>query len=330
MLSDRENSAFSLGRDSRIFDCQHEAGFGNLPLWPDFSPLLAETNLSELLRPRKGEGATLAKRRPRSEKRYESMIQSHEDGITNRMLRSLPPVTLERILPALEIFDTVQWQVLYHTDRPIEHVYFVNRGLVSFIKIMRDGRTVGIGARGIEGVINSNALITGMDKAIVEYIVQIPGTAYRIKTNILRDEMARDDALREVMLKFARFGIGQLVQDAACNRLHSIKERCCRWLLTAHDSALCDTFPLTHEFLAMMLGVQRAGVSIAASSLQKAELIQNTRGRVTIRNRSGLENAACECYGVSRAQLETLFGTAQRGGINWRKQTPAFSGMRPP
>ena len=227
------------------------------------------------------------------------------------MLRSLPRATFERIFPALELINTAQRQVLDHIDRPIEYVYFVNRGLVSFVRTMRDGRTVGIGARGIEGVINSNALISSMDKAIVDYVVQIPGTAFRIRTNILRAEMARDDALREMMLKFARFSIGQLAQDAACNRLHSIKERCCRWLLTAHDSALSETFPLTHEFLAMMLGVQRGGVSIAASCLQKAGLIQYTRGRVTIRNRSGLENGACECYGATRAELENLSGTPQ-------------------
>ena len=240
------------------------------------------------------------------------MSQSHENGITNHMLRSLPRPTLERILPALELINTAHRQVLDHIGRPIEFVYFVNRGLVSFVRTMRDGRTVGIGARGIEGVINSNALLTSMDKAIVDYVVQIPGTAFRIRTNILRDEMARDDALREAMLNCARFSVSQLAQDAACNRLHSIKERCCRWLLMAHDSALYETFPLTHEFLAMMLGVQRGGVSIAASYLQKAELIQYTRGRVTITNRSGLENGACECYGATRAELENLSGTPQR------------------
>ena len=240
------------------------------------------------------------------------MTQSHEHDITNRMLRSLPPVTLERILPALEPLNTVRRQVLNRMDRPIEHLYFINRGLVSLVMTMQDGRTAEIATVGIEGVTHPNAFLTGMGKTITDTVVQIPGTAFRIRSDILRHEMAMDDALREAMLKCARFAIRQLAHNAACNRLHSIKERCCRWLLMAHDSALCETFPLTHDFLAMVLGVQRGGVSIAARSLQKAGLIVYTRGRVTIRNRSGLEDRACECYAATRAELENLSGAPKR------------------
>ncbi len=226
--------------------------------------------------------------------------------ITNRLLRSLPPATLKRILRVLEPVNTVRWQIIDRVDGPIEYLYFVNRGLVSFVKTMQDGRTVEIGAVGIEGLTDPNALFS-IDRAIVESIVQIPGTALRIKRNVLRHEMEKDKALREMMQKYARLAIGQLMQTAACNRLHSLEERCCRWLLMAHDSALSDTFPLTHEFLAMMLGVQRAGVSIAANFLQKAGLIQYARGRVTITNRSGLEDATCECYETVRAEMGKLF-----------------------
>lgn len=239
------------------------------------------------------------------------MTQTHETGIANRLLRSLPPATLKRILPALAPLKTVRGQVIDRLDRPIENLYFVNRGLVSFVKTMHDGRTVEIGAVGIEGVTDPNSLFS-IDKAIVESIVQIPGTAFRIGRDVLRHEMASDVALREMMQKHARFAISQLMQTAACNRLHSLEERCCRWLLIAHDSALSDTFPLTHEFLAMMLGVQRGGVSIAASFLQKAGLIRYTRGQVTITGRPGLEDAACECYGTVRAELEKLFSTPKR------------------
>jgi len=231
--------------------------------------------------------------------------------ITNRILGSLPRATLKRILPDLEPLSTVRGQVIDQVDRPIEYLYFINRGLVSFVKTMQDGRTVEVGAVGIEGITDPNALF-GIDKAIVGSIVQIPGTALRIRRAILLREMAMDDALREMMHKCARFAISQLVQTAACNRLHTLEERCCRWLLIAHDSALAKSFPLTHEFLAMMLGVQRAGVSVAARFLQKAGLIQYTRGRVTITDQSGLEDAACECYGAKRAELEKLFGTRKR------------------
>lgn len=237
------------------------------------------------------------------------MTQSHKyQEITNRILRSLSPSTLKRILPALEPLNMAQSQVINHIDRPIEYLYFINRGLVSFVKTMQDGRTVEIGAVGIEGVTDPNALF-GVDTAIVDSMVQIPGMAFRIKRDVLRHEIEKDDALRGMMQKYACFAISQLVQTAACNRLHSLQERCCRWLLIAHDSALSDTFPLTQEFLAMMLGVHRPGVSIAASFLQKAGLIQYARGCVTITNRSGLEDAACECYGAIQAELRKVVGT---------------------
>jgi CRP-like cAMP-binding protein len=229
----------------------------------------------------------------------------------NRILSSLPHTTLKRIQPELVPITTVRGQVIDQADRPITYLYFVNRGLVSFVKTMQDGRTVEVGAVGIEGITSPNALF-GIDKAIVGSIVQIPGTALRIRRDILWREMERDDALLAMMHKCARFAIGELIQTAACNRLHTLEERCCRWLLIAHDNALAKSFPLTHEFLAMMLGVQRAGVSIAARLLQKAGLIQYTRGRVTIRDQSGLKNAACECWGAMRAERERIFGSPKR------------------
>ena len=168
-----------------------------------------------------------------------------------------------------------------------------------------------VGAVGIEGLTDPNALFV-VDRAIVNSLVQIPGSAFRIRRDDLRREIAKDAALRAMMQRYARFAIGQFMQTAACNCLHSLEERSCRWLLMAHDSALDDTFPLTHEFLAMMLGVQRTGVSIAANVLQKAGLIGYARGHVTITNREGLEDAACECYGVVRGELESLFAASSR------------------
>jgi CRP-like cAMP-binding protein len=207
--------------------------------------------------------------------------------------------------------DTTRGQVVDRADRPAAHVHFVNRGLISFVKTMHDGRSVEVRTVGVEGVTEPNVLF-GIEGALPESIVQVPGTAFRIKRDILSREMDQDSALRGVMQRYAAFAIRQIVQTAACNRLHTLEERCCRWLLIAHDSALSDTFPLTHEFLAMMLGVQRAGVSIAASFLQKAGLIQYTRGSVTITNRAGLEDAACECYGTIRGELDRLFDRRRR------------------
>lgn len=227
------------------------------------------------------------------------------DAIANRILLALPPATLQQMWPAMEHVELTKSEVIDREDRPIGDVYFVNRGLVSLVKTMRDGRTVEIGAVGIEGITDPLALF-GITTAALETIVQIPGTAFRIRRDVLREQMTAHKALRELLEKYTHFAVSQLAQTAACNRLHSLEERCCRWLLMAHDSALSDNFPLTHEFLAMMLGTQRSGVSIAARFLQKAGLIDYKRGWVTITNRPGLEDAACECYGTMRAEFDKL------------------------
>jgi len=228
------------------------------------------------------------------------------DGIANRLLLSLPEASLAQIRPDLELVNTARGEVIDYTDRPVEYVYFVNRGIVSLVKTMRDGRTVEIGVVGVEGITDPYALF-GLYSAPLEAIVQIPGSAFRVKLDVLKKSMAEDDKLREALEKYSNFSLLALAQTAACNRLHFLEERCCRWLLIAHDSALADTFPLTHEFLAMMLGVQRAGVSIAANFLQKAGLIRYNRGQVTITNRGGLEEASCECYADMRVEFDKLF-----------------------
>lgn len=228
--------------------------------------------------------------------------------INNRILQALPQARLEELRPHLEPVRLVPGQVIYHPERPITNSYFITRGLVSLIKTMRDGRTVEIGAIGTEGVTGPDALF-GVQDAILECIVQVPGSALRIRSETLRAEMAQCNVLASLLERFVQMIISQIAQTAACNRLHSLEERCCRWLLTAHDSARSDSFSVTHEFLAMMLGVQRTGVSLKVNVLQKAGLIRYSRGRMTIIDRSGLQTAACECYGTIRRQVERMFAT---------------------
>jgi CRP-like cAMP-binding protein len=237
------------------------------------------------------------------------MRSDKRDGVTSRLLLSLPKASFDRIWPALELHDAAKGDVVTRVDRPIEYIYFVNRGLISLVKTMQDGRTVEISAVGTEGVTDPHAVF-GSDKAALDSIIQIPGTVFRVRREAVRCLAAEDAGLRAVLENYGRFFMSQLAQTAACNRLHSLEERCCRWLLMAHDSALSDAFPLTHEFLAMMLGVQRAGVSIAARALQQAGLIDYRRGMVTITDRAGLEDTACECYGVMQAELDKLFGAS--------------------
>jgi hypothetical protein len=152
----------------------------------------------------------------------------------------------------------------------------------------------------------------GIESALWDSIIQIEGDAFRIDRQWLLGEMRRNDELREFLQRCHYIAISRLAQIAACNRLHSLRQRCCLWLLIAYDGARSDTFAVTHEFLAMMLGVQRVRLSIMAKSLQMSGIIQYTRGRITIVDRSALERAACECYRTIHTQFDQFFGPSDQ------------------
>lgn len=238
------------------------------------------------------------------------MIQlKDEPEIENRFLLALPDSCLKRLSPHFEYVEMKAREVLIRAGSVVEHIFFFNRGFASLVKTMRDGRMVEIGAVGPSNAVGLFSLL-GIERAAWESVVQGSGAGLRIPRGIMAAEMEHSPALADLVRKRASIFLGELAQTAACNRLHSLEQRCCRWLLLAHDSAGTETFALTHEFLALMLGVQRSGLSIVAGALQRAGLIRYTRGRVTIVNRAGLENEACECYGTSRGQLDHLFGKA--------------------
>lgn len=240
-----------------------------------------------------------------------SVIPLHERrGINNRLLLALPPSTLERILRASDPVSLVRGQKIEAAGQSIKYIHFINRGLVCATKTMEDGRMVEIAAIGVEGTTEYVALL-GMDRALVDMVVRIPGTAIRIGRNAFMQEMA-NDPVRQLMQQYVRFGLSELARHIACNRLHHLEQRCCRWLLIAHDQALSDQFPLTHEDLAMMLGYQRAGVSITMASLVKAGFIEHRRGKVIVRDRPGLEAAACECYGEMQNELDEFLPRAKK------------------
>ncbi|HKW54613.1 MAG TPA: Crp/Fnr family transcriptional regulator [Stellaceae bacterium] len=223
----------------------------------------------------------------------------------NRILAMLPADSRDRLVPHLEPIELERGQVLHAAGTAIEHIYFIEQGLVSLVKTMSDGSVVEVGTIGIEGMVGLSALI-GIARVLVDVVVQAPGSALRVRPSVLAEEMALSRRLHDLVLRYGHALLLQFIQTAACNSLHSIEERCCRWLLIAHDSARTDTFPLTHEFLAMLLGVQRAGVSVAAGALQKAGIIEYHYGRVTIVDRRGLEARACECYEAIRASFDRL------------------------
>ncbi len=219
---------------------------------------------------------------------------------------ALPAASRRAILPLASRLHLARGHVLYEMGAKISHLYFVESGLVALAKPMRDGRIAEIGAIGSEGIATPTGVF-GAQRAAMESIVEMPSTVLRIDRSDFRERLLADRVFSDLVQRYAGFVMSQLTQTAACNILHSIEQRCCRWLLIAHDSALADQFPITHDFIATLLGVRRAGVQAAAATLQKAGLIKYARGKVAVTDRPGLEVAACECYATIRAELEELF-----------------------
>ena len=172
---------------------------------------------------------------------------------------------------------------------------------------MRDGSSVEVGIVGKDGATDV-ATVLGDDISTHRGFVQLAGSALRLSAGVLKEELRRDGALRSVLLRYTRFTLAQATQSAACNRLHSLDQRCARWLLSIRGRVGGDSFPMTHEFLAYMLGVRRAGVTVAAQALQVDGLIRYARSQLTILDANGLEARACECNRVLENEFARLLG----------------------
>jgi CRP-like cAMP-binding protein len=228
---------------------------------------------------------------------------------TNRILAALSAESLRALWPALSRLTLPRGYKLYESGASISHLYFIERGLVSLVKPMRDGRAPEIDAVGREGIAVPSAIF-GVGRAAMESSVQIAATVLRISCDDFAARLAADREFSAIVRGYVGVALSQLVQTAACNIVHTVENRCCRWLLFAHDSALSDRFPLTHEFLATLLSVRRASVSLAAAALQRRGFIHYSHGVVTVLDRAGLERSACECHATIRADFEDLFSRA--------------------
>jgi CRP-like cAMP-binding protein len=229
------------------------------------------------------------------------------DPPVNRLLGLLAPGDYARLRAYLEPIELAYRQSLYRAHKPSGFVYFIESGVGSLVNTMANGDAAEVGTIGNEGMVGL-PLLFGDDRAPTSVYVQVPGAGLRMSAARFRKEFARSASMRAVMLHYAHAFFNQVAQSAACNQFHSLEQRCCRWLLMTHDRMKSDAFLLTQEFLAMMLGVQRTGVSAAASSLQRAGLIRYVRGTVTVLDRRGLERRACECYGISKKEFDRLLG----------------------
>jgi CRP-like cAMP-binding protein len=229
----------------------------------------------------------------------------------NRLLSLLRPSDYERLRPHLHRVPLAYRQSLYRADNPIDYVYFIETGVGSLVNTMSNGDAAEVGTIGNEGIVGL-PLMLGDDRAPTSVYVQVPGSGLRIKAALFKRELARSASMREVMLRYVHAFFNQVAQSAACNHFHSLQERCCRWLLMTHDRMQSDEFLLTQEFLAMMLGVQRTGVTAAAGALQRAGLIRYSRGTVTMLDERGLVRRSCECYAVSKKEFDRLLGEPKK------------------
>ena len=225
----------------------------------------------------------------------------------NRLLDLLPPEDYERLRPHLQPITFPYKLSLYRADERIEFVYFVETGVASLVNTMKNGDSAEVGTIGNEGIVGL-PVIFGDSQAPTSVYMQVAGHGLRMKAKLFWQEMQRSGSLRTVMLHYAHAFFNQVAQSAACNTFHHLEQRCCRWLLMTHDRMQSNEFQLTQEFLAMMLGVQRPGVTLAAGELQRAGMIRYTRGNVTILDHSALMKRSCECYAVSKKEFDRLLG----------------------
>jgi CRP-like cAMP-binding protein len=228
-------------------------------------------------------------------------------GVRNRLLGRLSAEAFRRLQPSLERMDFQPRASLYELHRPLAHVYFPETGVASIVTVLADGTQTEVATVGLEGMVGLPAF-WGVDAVPNRAFWQIAGTAWRLPVEALRGEKRRRGSLEEALGRYTQAFLTQVAQSATCNGRHAVQQRCSRWLLMTHDRVDGDAFDLKHEFLAQMLGVRRAGVTVAAGALQKAGLIRYAPGRLTILDREGLEAAACECYGLVRREFERLLG----------------------
>jgi CRP-like cAMP-binding protein len=227
--------------------------------------------------------------------------------VSNRLLAALPRREYGRLLPHLESVPLPSRAVLHQPDEPIRHVYFPTGGVVSLLTSLEGGRGVEVGVVGREGMAGL-AVFLGVEGTPARAVVQVPGEALRMRAEDFRAHVGRDTRLHDLLLRYTHAFLAQVAQSVACNARHPVARRLCRWLLLVHSRAGTDRFPLTHEFLAAMLGVRRASVTEAAGWLQEAGLIRCGRGQLTVLDRNGLESNSCGCHRVVEAELDRVPG----------------------
>lgn len=223
----------------------------------------------------------------------------------NQILSALPRKDFAQLRPQLEPVTLGLKEIIYEPNTPIPYIYFPNSGVTSILTTMKNGKAVEVGLVGKEGMLGLPVFL-GTDRSSGQSFSQVPGESLRLAADAFRAAIQQSRALVDLLHRYTQALFTQVSQSAACNSLHLIEKRCCRWLLMTQERVEADEFVLTQDLLAVMLGARRASVAEVAGKLQDAGLIRYRRGRMRILNRPGLEAAACECYGVIRTEYERL------------------------
>jgi CRP-like cAMP-binding protein len=236
---------------------------------------------------------------------------SLEDMQRNAILKGLDSSAMAEVAKSGRLVELATRQQIYQPEQPIKDVYFPLDCVLSIVSNMKDGSQIEIGTIGREGM-SAFPLLMGASATANDAYCQVPGSAIKIEATLFRELSATYSGFRQLLDRYLQAYTNMLGQLAACNRLHSIYERCARWLLMTHDRVNRDEIQLTHQYLAMMLGTGRSGVTIAAATLQQAGLIRYAHGTIWILDRSGLEGVACECYDVAHEQFAGLLRTTEQ------------------
>jgi CRP-like cAMP-binding protein len=231
----------------------------------------------------------------------------------NLLLAALPLEDYERLAPALEVVPLKLKDILHKPGEPLQHVYFPGEGgFFSVLTVLQDGGMVEVATIGREGMVGVSAVLDGGRVPSCSMVQAEMDTCCRMTVDALRRETDRHGALYHLLTHYSQALMGFVMQSTACKAVHSVEQRLARWLLLAHDRVGRDEFPLTQEFVAMMLGAARPTVTVVAGTLQKAGLIKYRHGHVTIVDREALEHASCECYGAATELLQRVTAVRSR------------------
>ncbi|MEP6569625.1 MAG: Crp/Fnr family transcriptional regulator [Acidobacteriota bacterium] len=228
-----------------------------------------------------------------------------EEAAQNNLLSSIRADELERLLPNLQLLSLPLGKVLYESGEKMDYIYFPTTAIISLLYIMENGSSAEIGVVGNDGMIGI-AIFMGGDTTPNRAVVQSAGKAFKMKSSQMKDEFTLGGRFHNICLRYTQALITQISQTAVCNRLHSVDQQLCRWLLLSHDRLPTDRLIMTQDLISNMLGVRREGITHAAKRLQSAGYISYVRGDMTILNRKGLEASVCECYQVVKTEYDRL------------------------